>query len=94
MATGTRAWTATASAPSTSPPAGPAEVAPISVPASVSAISLMNPSLPGPWIQPRDEDGIGETAVRTLTSVPRAWASVRPTAPTSGSVKVTRGSAR
>src|SRR5690349_23355248 len=59
MATGTRAWTATASAPSTSPPAGPAEVAPISVPASVSAISLMNPSLPGPWIQPRNEDGIG-----------------------------------
>ena len=35
-----------------------AEVAPISIPASASAISLMNPSLPGPWIQPRDEDGI------------------------------------
>ena len=35
-----------------------------------------------------------ETAVCTVTSLPRAWASVRPTAPTSGSVKVTRGSAR
>jgi hypothetical protein len=34
-------------------------VASISIPASVSAISLTNPSLPGPWIQPRDEDGIG-----------------------------------
>jgi hypothetical protein len=54
----------------------------------------MNPSLPGPWIQPRDEDRIGDTAVRTVTFLPRAWASVRPTAPTSGSMKVTRGSAR
>ena len=94
IATGTWAWTATASAPSTSPPADPAEVAPISIPAPTSAISLMNPSLPGPWIQPRSEDGIGEIAVCTVTLLPRAWASVRPTAPTSGSVKVTRGSAR
>jgi len=94
LSTGTRAWTATASAPRTSPPAGPADVAPASTPASASAISLMNPSLPGPWIQPRAEDGIGDTAVRTMSPLARACASVRPTAPISGSVKVTRGSAR
>jgi hypothetical protein len=37
---------------------------------------------------------IGDTAVRTMRPLARACASVRPTAPIWGSVKVTRGSAR
>ena len=53
VGTGTSACTATDSAPIISPPAGPAVVAPISTPRSRSAISLMKPSLPGPWMNPR-----------------------------------------
>src|SRR6516165_1414528 len=91
--TGTRAWTASTSALSTSPPVGPAEVAPTSTPAPASSTSLMKPSLPALWIQPRADLGIGYTLVRTLSPRSLAWASVSPTAPTSGSVNVTRGTA-
>src|SRR5271165_3427492 len=38
---------------STSPPAGPAEVAPTRTPRSPATTSLMNPSLPALCIQPR-----------------------------------------
>ena len=44
---------------STSPPVGPAELAPTRMPWPASATSLMNPSLPALWIQPRAESGIG-----------------------------------
>ncbi len=91
--TGTRAWTTTASAPSTSPPVGPAEVAPSSRPVSASTTSLMKPRLPALWIQPREVSGICATPVFTVKPASRAWASVSPTAPISGSVKATRGSA-
>ena len=57
VSTGTSACTATARAPSTSPPTGPTEVAPTSTPRRASATSLMNPSLPALWIQPRAEAG-------------------------------------
>jgi hypothetical protein len=79
---------------STSPPTGPAEVAPTRTSRSLSATSLMNPSLPALYIQPRVDCGIPRMAVRTLS--PRrslACASVRPTVPISGSVKVTLGTA-
>src|SRR6266702_4209142 len=93
-ATGTCPCTATARAPSTSPPAGPAEVAPTSTPRSVSSMILMSPSLPALWIQPRADDGTCVMPVRTVRPCSRACASVSPTEPLSGSVKVTRGTAR
>src|ERR1035438_9523700 len=71
----------------------PAEVAPTRIPLSASSTSLMKPSLPALWIQPRVE--LGTWVLPTRTVMPRcvAWASVRPTAPISGSVKVTLGTA-
>ena len=56
-ATGTSAWTARVSRPSISPPYGLTTVAPTSTPRSASSTTLTNPSLPGPWIQPRLDDG-------------------------------------
>src|SRR5487761_1423906 len=52
-ATVTWPWIATTRAPSTSPPAGPADVAPTRTPRPASSTSLMSPSLPALWIQPR-----------------------------------------
>src|SRR5438270_576005 len=63
VASGTSARTATASADRTSPPQGPAELAPTSTDRSASATTLMNPSLPALWIQPRAEDGVCVTQV-------------------------------
>src|SRR5205823_4904747 len=94
VASGTSACTATVSALSTSPPDGPADVAPTSTSRSASATSLMKPSLPALWIQPRAEVIRSVYPVRTGTPRSRALASVSPTAPISGSVNVTRGSAR
>ena len=54
----------------------------------------MNPSLPALWIHPRVELGIGYVPTRTSRPVARAAASLNPTEPISGSVKVTCGSAR
>ena len=53
----------------------------------------MNPSLPALWIQPRADCGTWLTLVRTVSPASRACRSVSPTAPISGSVKVTRGTA-
>ena len=55
VATGTSARIATCRADRTSPPTGPAEVAPTSTERSASSITLMNPSLPALWIHPRAE---------------------------------------
>ena len=79
---------------STSPPTGPIEVPPTSTPRSWSSISFSRPSLPGPWIQPRVEDEVRLEPTRIFSPCSRAWCSVRPAEPISGSVKVTRGSAR
>ena len=66
---------------STSPPVGPADVAPTSTPSSLSITSLMKPSLPALWIQPRAEAGTWLTAVRTRSPCSSlACASVMPTA--------------
>ena len=85
---------ATTRAPSTSPPIGPAEVAPTRMSRRASATSLMNPSLPALWIHPRADDGIWVIPVRTSIPCSRARASVSPAWPISGSVKVTPGTAR
>ena len=57
------------------------------------ATSLMKPSLPALWIQPRADDGTCAMPTRTSRPCSLACASVRPTEPISGSVKVTRGTA-
>ena len=54
----------------------------------------MKPALPSLWIHPRAEDRRSAVPVRTATPFERACASVGPTAPISGSVNVTRGTAR
>ena len=51
--------------PSSSPPYGLTTVAPTSTPRSASSTSLTKPSLPGPWIQPRELDAICWTPTRT-----------------------------
>ena len=78
--------------PSISPPYGPTTVAPTSTPRSTSSTTLMNPSLPGPWIQPRVFDEICWAPTRTVSPSSRACCSVSPTRPTSGSVKVAQAS--
>ena len=80
--------------PRMSPPRGPIAVAPTSMPRSASATTLISPSLPGPWIQPREVTDAFWMPVRTLIPFLRACSSVIPAAPTSGSVNVTRGFAR
>ena len=90
---GTRACTAVASIESTSPPIGPTDVAPTRWPAARSSTSLMIPSPPGPVIQPRVDPASGARPTATSSPASRACCSVRPTEPTSGSVKVTRGTA-
>ena len=57
MPTGTSACTASASSPSTSPPEGPAEVAPTSTWRCASSTTFTKPSLPALWIQPRADVG-------------------------------------
>jgi hypothetical protein len=54
---------------------------------------LDQPGVPGPCTNPRED--AATSAAPTATGIPaaRAAASVAPTEPTSGSVKVTRGSA-
>ena len=91
VATGTSARTATCRALSTSPPYGPADVAPTSTDRSASSMTLMNPSLPALWIHPRAELGTWVRPVRTRSPAARACSSVRPTLPISGSVNVTLG---
>ncbi len=55
--------------PSSSPPYGPTTVAPTSTPRSASSTSFTKPSLPGPWIQPRELDAICCTPTRTVQPV-------------------------
>ena len=55
---GTSARTATASPARVSPPVGPTLVAPTSTSRSVSMTSLMRPSWPGPWTNPRLLDAL------------------------------------
>ena len=59
----------------------------------MSATSLSSPALSYFWIQPREVSGIAAVPTATLLYCARAAASVSPTLPTSGSVKVTCGSA-
>ena len=94
VATGTSPWMATCNALSTSPPHGPADVAPTRTERSASSTTLMKPSLPALWIHPRAEYGTCTRPVRTRSPADAADADVRPTLPTSGSVNVTRGTAR
>ena len=54
----------------------------------------MAPWLPALWIQPRAEDGTCASPTPTRRPASRACASVSPTEPISGSVNVTRGTAR
>lgn len=54
----------------------------------------MKPSSPTVWIQPRADCGISLGPVSALIPAARAPNSRSPTYPTSGSVKVTRGTAR
>ena len=65
-------------------------MAPTSTPLSASATTLMTPSLPLLWIQPRLEDGTCAVPHATRIPASRACFSVMPTDPTSGSVNVTR----
>ncbi len=91
---GTAACTASVRSPSTSPPVGPTDVAPTNTPRSESSTSLMNPRFPALWIHPRVDSGIWTRPTRTSMPCRRAASSFSPTEPISGSVKVTRGTAR
>ena len=77
---------------STSPPMGPAEVAPTSTPRRAVLDELDEPRCP-PWIQPRVDSPAARRrrARRARRRGPAARSG--PTAPTSGSVNVTRGTA-
>ena len=93
VAVGTSAWTATARNPRISPPAGPIAVAPT----RDAAVGVLD-DLDQPRARGRADEAAGGLLqrvrpIRTRSPALAGLLSVSPTPPTSGSVKVTCGTA-